>query len=42
MKECLKGKSIEAVIISNLPYKHIDYLGVSGYIAVTMNEFMDE
>jgi hypothetical protein len=42
ISECKEGNSIENIIVSNLPYKHIDYLGVSGYIAVNKNEFIDE
>ena len=42
IRECKEGISIENIIVSNLPYKHVDYLGVSGYIAVNKNEFIDE
>ena len=42
ISECMEGNSIETTMISNLPYKHVDYLGVSGYIAINKNEFIDE
>ena len=43
LEKCMTfGKSIEDVIVYNLPYNHVDYLGVSGYIAVSKNEFIDE
>jgi hypothetical protein len=40
--KCISGDSIESVIVLNLPYKRVDYLGVSGYIAISKNEFIDE
>lgn len=45
IEQCKKGHSIENIIVSNkssLTYKHVDYLGVSGYIAVNKNKFIDE
>jgi hypothetical protein len=42
IKKCIKGDSIENVIVSTLPYKYVDYIGVSGYIAIAKNKFIDE
>ena len=42
IRKCIQGDSIENNIVCKLPYKHVDYLGVSGYIAIVKNEFIDE
>jgi hypothetical protein len=42
IEKCLQGESVESTITHNLPFKNANYLGVSGYIAVTKNELIDE